>query len=177
MTGGPAVARAEMLLSREVSEERRADAVGELVRRGYEVRDRRVLAHRGPAELQWAVLVALPLHAFLTGLGTEAVKDAYEGLRRLAGRAVHRGGADDERPGADGPDGADEGRPLVLQDERTGLRIVLEADLPRAAYEQLLGLELSRFRHGPLHYDRARRRWRSELDEAAGRDDAGPSTA
>lgn len=48
------------------------------------------------------------------------------------------------------------------------LRIVLEADLPQGAYEQLAALDLSRFTVGPLHYDRALGRWRSELDEAAG---------
>lgn len=47
--------------------------------------------------------------------------------------------------------------------------MVLEADLPDAAYQELVGLDLARFQLGPLHYDRQQRRWRSELDEARAR--------
>jgi hypothetical protein len=49
----------------------------------------------------------------------------------------------------------------------SGLQIVLDHDLPAAGYQELLSLDLSRFRLGPLLYDRAQQRWRSELDEAA----------
>jgi len=42
---------------------------------------------------------------------------------------------------------------------------VLEADLPPDAYAALLSLDLSNFYKGPLHYDRHRGAWRSELDE------------
>ena len=65
--------------------------------------------------------------------------------------------------------------PLVLQDTSSGPQVVLEADLPDAAYQRLVGLDLSRFRLGPLHYDRRRRHWRSELDEARPRGDVPPS--
>ncbi len=54
---------------------------------------------------------------------------------------------------------------LVLQDAVTQLQIVLEADLPADAYQALVALDLSAFRQGPVHYDRQRGRWRSELDE------------
>jgi hypothetical protein len=54
---------------------------------------------------------------------------------------------------------------LVLQDTATRLQIVLEPDLAADAYEALLSLDLSKFQKGPLHYDRYRGRWRSELDE------------
>lgn len=53
----------------------------------------------------------------------------------------------------------------MLQDAVTGLRVVLEPDLPAESYRQLLSLDLTKFTHGPLHYDPARARWRSELDE------------
>ena len=45
--------------------------------------------------------------------------------------------------------------------------VVLEADLPAEAYRQLTALDLSRFSHGPVHYDLGRGRWRAELDEAS----------
>ncbi|GAA2082210.1 hypothetical protein GCM10009801_41780 [Streptomyces albiaxialis] len=153
---------AEALVGHEVPRAAEEDLVETLAGYGLALRTRRVLAHRGPSELQWAVLIALPLHGFLTGLGTEAVKDAYAGLKGLVRRVLRSGAA-----AAEG-EPALESRPLVLQDAASGLRVVLEADLPSEAYEQLVGLDLTRFRQGPLHYDRARGRWRSELDEAAG---------
>ena len=151
--------RAELLLTHDISAElERELAAGFRELGAPSVRVRRTLGHRGPAELQWLVLASLPLQAFLSGLGGEAVKDGYRALRDLVGRLVRRGQT--------APEPAT--RPLVLQDERTGLRIVLEADLPQSAYEELAVLDLSAFAIGPLHYDRTHGRWRSELDEAAG---------
>jgi hypothetical protein len=150
--------RAEMLLAREVSGERRHDLVTELTGLGVEVRARRALDHRGPDDLQWVVLVSLPLQAFLSGIGTEAVHDSYLALKRLVGRATRRRDAMS----------AEDIRPLVLHDQRSGLRIVLEPGLPNEAYEKLFALDLAAFRMGPLHFDREQRRWRSELDEASG---------
>jgi hypothetical protein len=109
------------------------------------------------------VLAALPLQAFLSGLGNEAVTDAYRGLKALVAR-IRPGGSRSARDDI----GAGEAVPLVLQDPGTRLRIVLEADLPEEAYAQLTRLDLTAFRVGPLHYDRALGRWRSPLDEAAG---------
>ncbi|MDX2523355.1 hypothetical protein ACSCB1_11245 [Streptomyces europaeiscabiei] len=150
--------RAELLVSQAVSEGLQRELTERFQDLGLPVvRVRRVLAHRGSAELQWLVLAALPLQAFLSGLGGEAVKDGYRVLKDLVGRLV--------RPGATGEDTAP--RPLVLQDEHSGLKIVLEPGLPQEAYEQLTVLDLTRFSVGPLHYDRALGRWRSELDEAA----------
>jgi len=63
------------------------------------------------------------------------------------------------------PDGNRPKPLLVLQDTLSGVRIVLEPDLPADSYRQLLSFDLSTVRHGPLHYDLHRRRWRSELDE------------
>jgi hypothetical protein len=54
---------------------------------------------------------------------------------------------------------------LVLQDAATRVQIVLEADLAAEAYQALVALDLSAFRQGPVHYDRQRGQWRSELDE------------
>jgi hypothetical protein len=120
---------------------------------------RRGLAHRGPEELEWLVLASLPLQAFLKGLGDAAVKDAYTGLKGLVGR-LHKG-ENATLSAVTAP------APLVLSDIDSGLRIVFDADLPVEAYRQLRELDLSTFRIGPLHYDVARQRWRSELDEAA----------
>ncbi len=55
---------------------------------------------------------------------------------------------------------------MVLQDTATGLQIVLDQALPDEGYQQLLNLDMSQFRLGPVHYDQVQRRWRSELDEA-----------
>jgi hypothetical protein len=58
-------------------------------------------------------------------------------------------------------------RVLVLQDSTTGVQVVLEPDLPSQASQQLLRFDLTTIHRGPLHYDRHRRQWRSELDETA----------
>jgi hypothetical protein len=66
---------------------------------------------------------------------------------------------------------------LVPQDAATRLRVVLEADLLAEAYQALVALDLSAFRQGPVHYDRQRGKWRSELDEwyQAQAKDSGPA--
>ncbi|GAB2717009.1 hypothetical protein [Streptomyces bullii] len=158
MTEAPS--RAELLLAQDVSEVLEKELTARFRDMGVsEIRVRRTLGHRGPAELQWLVLASLPLQAFLAGLGSEAVRDGYAALKKLVARVFRRDGSAED---------AAVPRPLVLQDERTGLRIVLEPDLPQQAYEQLTELDLTEFSIGPVHYDRTRERWRSELDEAAG---------
>ncbi len=118
--------------------------------------------HRGEgAALTWIVLAVLPLQAFLAALGSKMADDAYAQVRTL----VRRLAAGRRPPAGAGP--ARQPAPLVLLDRGTGLRIVLEADLPAEAYRQLTALDLSQFGTGPVHYDLARGRWRSELDEAA----------
>lgn len=118
-------------------------------------------ARRDAQTLTWLVLISLPLQGFLSAVGEKFAADAYDRFTRAVGRLLGR-----RRPAEDA---AGTGPPpvLVLQDPATGLRIVLESDLPREAHEQLCALDLSRYRFGPLHYDRALRCWRSELDEAA----------
>jgi hypothetical protein len=146
-------------------------------------------ARRGDAPtLAWMVLAALPLQAFLSVLGEKLADDAHDRLlaavRQVAGRyqAIRRGrsghaGAVTAGDGQAGPSpGAATGSaspaspaPLVLMDSGSRLQIVIEADLPAEAISPLVALDLSQFRIGPLHYDKAAGRWRSELDEAAGR--------
>lgn len=104
--------------------------------------------------LTWLALVVLPLKGFLTSVGGNLAADA---LRKLTS-ILRRGGlvqSEDSQV-----------RPILLQDASTGLQIVLEAGLPQESITQLVSLDLSQYRIGPVHYDRAQRRWRSELDEA-----------
>ena len=113
-----------------------------------------VSTRRGLKQLPWLVLAALPLHAFLSGLGSAAAQDVAQDLERLVGRVV--GGKHKT---------ASPQQVLVLQDAATRPQVALEADLPAEAYEALVALDLSAFRQGPVHYDRQRGRWRSEPDE------------
>ncbi|MEU7580288.1 hypothetical protein AB0B50_22130 [Streptomyces sp. NPDC041068] len=162
MTDAPP--RAELLLDREVPEELRQELVAAFAGLGFPpARVRRVLDHRGAADIPWIALASLPLQAFLSGLGAEAVRDAYEQFKGVVRRTARPASP---APGTLGE--AREARPIVLQDAATGLDIVLEPDLPAEAYEKLTALDLTRFEVGPLHYDRAQGRWRSVLDEAAG---------
>jgi hypothetical protein len=122
---------------------------------GVTAHTRVVPPRRGVAELNWLVLVSLPLQAFLGSVGTKFADDAYRGLKTLLGRLVHQ-----DRPAPGGQ------RPMVLRDDATGLELVLEPDLPDEGYRQLFDLDLQQFEVGPVHYDRHQGRWRSERDEA-----------
>ncbi len=124
------------------------------------------------ATLTWIVLAALPLQAFLSALGSKAAEDVYAKLRALVRRLANGHRAAGAAPPA-GQKAPASPAPLILLDSDTGLQIVLEEDLPGDAYRELVAMDLSRFRYGPLHYDQARHRWRSERDEAA----AGPPPA
>ncbi len=115
---------------------------------------RMVPTRRDLDQLHWLVLAALPLHAFLSGLGSAAAQDVAHGLKRLVGQVL---GAKHKTESS--------AQVLVLQDAATRLQVVLEADLPAEAYQALVALDLSAFRQGPVHYDRHQHRWRSELDE------------
>ena len=148
--------RAELIIDHEVADALEKQLVTVFREFGFDTTSRRTLAHRGMSELTWLVLAALPLQAFLSGLGSEAVKDIYAAVKKLAKNRTKKAPAE---AGA---------VPMVLQDANSELRIVLEPDLPVKAYQQLTALDLSAYRIGPLHYDRQRSRWRSELDEAAG---------
>jgi hypothetical protein len=141
---------AEVLLDSDLPADRTRALLQELRRVGVLPRAR-VAAPRRALGVAWLALVSLPLGAFLSGLGGKLAEDAYNGLKRLV-RTVC--GRDDE----DGPP-----RPLVLRDTASGLRIVLDADLPGEAYRQLFELDLAQFPAGHVHYDHHTGRWRSDL--------------
>ena len=137
--------------------------VGEEVRRffdalGADVRVRSVPTRRDLGQVPWLALATVPLAALVKALVGRAAEDAYDHLKALVGRLRSR---------ADGSDG--HRFPLVLQDPVSRLRIVLEHDLPLGAYQKLVELDLSQFKRGPLHFDRQRSEWRSEVDEGARR--------
>jgi hypothetical protein len=110
------------------------------------------------------LLAVLPLHAFLSTLGSTLADEASQSLKRLVRRVL----------GA-GRETASPQPVLVLQDAASRLQVVLEADLPAGAYDALLSLDLTQFHKGPLHYDRHRGAWRSELDEWQQRRDSLPN--
>lgn len=150
--GDPAP-RAELIFDHEISAELADDLETAFRDLGFDTSARRRLPHRGPAELTWLMLAALPLQSFLSGLGSELAKELYAKVKRL------------RLPGRK-TEGAQHLVPLVLQDTNSELRIILEADLPAEAIRELVSLDLSGYRAGPLHYDQHRKKWRSELDEA-----------
>jgi hypothetical protein len=141
--------------------------------------------------LAWVVLAAVPLQGFLSVLGEKLADDAHGRLLAAVKLVAERYKA--LRRGRPGQTEAEESgdtaavdpldppsdthslvapaspAPLILMDRSSRLKIVIEADLPVEAVRSLVALDLSQFTIGPLHYDRAANRWRSELDEAAGR--------
>jgi hypothetical protein len=148
---------ADVLVDAEVSVDQERLVVDALAELGVRARTRIVPTRRGVGDLSWVVLVSLPLQAFLTSLGTTLAEQAQQGLRDLVARLVRK-----DRTASAGHGQ----RPMVLRDVATGLQVVLEPDLPAEGYRQLLGLDLSQFQVGPVHYDRFQGRWRSELGEA-----------
>jgi hypothetical protein len=151
----PELLAADLLVAAEVPPEDEQAIVEAFGALGVTARARIVPTRRGVGELQWLVLAALPLQAFLSSLGSTLGDEASDSLIRLTGRLRRtRGEAADPPPPI-----------LVLQDAATRLQVVLEAGLPTDAYRALLALDLSTFSKGPLHYDQQHRRWRSELDE------------
>jgi hypothetical protein len=150
-----------------LSEEDQELLLGVMSQGGVHARVETISARRGdPAVLTWIVLAVVPLQAFLSVLGTKAADDGYAKLGALLKQLAAARHARAGKPAATQA-AASSPKPLILRDSRTGLQIVLEADLPGAAYDQLITLDLSQFSIGPVHYDQARSRWRSELDEAA----------
>ncbi|MFG2000967.1 hypothetical protein ACGFNU_17650 [Spirillospora sp. NPDC048911] len=151
---------AEILVSSQFEEGEERAVASAFAELGVESRVRVVPVRRGPGELQWLVLAALPLHAFLSGIGTTLAKEATLGLKSLVKQAI--GG----RQGRQGPQGrrevADEAPVLVLQDPDTRLQIALEADLPDEAYAALVSADLSSLGKGTLRYDRHLGEWRPE---------------
>jgi hypothetical protein len=153
----PGSLSADIFTEEQLSTEREELITGALAALGVSTRVRILPRRRSLSDLQWLVLAALPLQAFLTGIGGKIADDAYKEFQDAVRKLLHRNPS--ELRSAT--------RPMVLQDTASGLQIVLDHDLPAEGYQQLLTLDLSRFRLGPIHYDRAQQRWRSELDEAA----------
>jgi hypothetical protein len=157
---------ADILVAAEVSAEEEQAIVEAFRALDVAARTRMVPTRRSLEQLHWLVLATLPLHALLSGLGAAAAQDIAQGLKHLVGRVIGT-----KHKSASSP------QVLVLQDAVTQLQVVLETDLPAEAYQALVTLDLSAFRQGPVHYDRRRGRWRSELDEWQQRQakDSGPA--
>ena len=155
--GVPGSLAAQVLHDGRVDAEDERVMLAALAACGVEAQVKIVPVRRDAQALTWLMLISLPLQAFISTMGQKAAADAYHRFISAAGRLLDRG----RRP-APGPAPV-----LALQDPGTGVRVILEPGLPRAAFEQLCALDLARYRYGPLHYDRAEGRWRSELDEAS----------
>lgn len=124
---------------------------------GFGVTAKELPAVRGAEMLNAVALMMIPLHAFLAAAGSKAGAEVWPLFKAGIRRILHRGPAGT----------AAAGRPLVVQDTVTGLKIVMDRDLPDEAYEALRGLDLSIFHQGPIDWDRSRHHWRSLADEVA----------
>ncbi|MFJ4630450.1 hypothetical protein [Streptomyces sp. NPDC088847] len=155
---------------------------------GFTVRARALPARRPIEQLAWAVLVVLPLQAFLTALGGKAGEDAHHGLRNAVRKVLRRASEAEPSTGpstepSTGPSvepaGESEAEPLadaptasptvVLQDPATGIQIILGPHLDDTAYRALRALDLTGITQGPVRYDTAEARWLSDVDEATSR--------
>jgi hypothetical protein len=148
----------ELLLSRRLSATDEQDVVAFFGQFGTISRHRRVHAHRGAA-IEWLLLAALPLQAFLQNLGTLTGEDAYIAFKSLIARLSHH----EAHPHPQ----AKEIRPIILQDANSGLQVMIESGLPEIAYRQLHQLNLTQFSYGPIRFDRNLGCWRADSEEAA----------
>ncbi|MFD9190029.1 hypothetical protein ACFWCA_17540 [Streptomyces phaeochromogenes] len=120
---------------------------------GWDVSVKSWPALRAGDQLSWLFLVALPVQAFLGGMGAKLADDAYRRLKALVGRTA--------QPAANGA-------PVVLQDTATGVRILLGPELDEEAYRGLRALDLTRSRNDTLRYDVTEARWVSVPDGSEG---------
>ena len=157
-----------------------APLVEELGALGFTVRARALPARRPIEQLAWAVLVVLPLQAFLTALGGKAGEDAHHGLSKAVRKVLRRASEAEPSTGpSTEPTGESEAEPLadapttsptvVLQDPATGIQIILGPHLDDTAYRALRALDLTGITQGPVRYDTAEARWLSDVDEATSR--------
>src|SRR4051794_16779810 len=120
----PVAVLARVFVDREVAADAERELIAALAAAGVHARSRVAPARRGPEQLHWLVLIAVPLQAFLSSVGEAAAADAWSRakavLRRLAGGRL-----------------PEQARPIVLQDPDTGLQIVLSPNLCEEAYGQL----------------------------------------
>jgi hypothetical protein len=152
---GPDVLEAQVLVSSEVPPNKDDELIAAFASLGVAASSRVVPPRRSIGEIQWMILISLPVQAFLTALVSKLAEDAYKRLKSLVGRALGQPSATHERP-----------KVLILQDPTTRLQIILEDNLPTGAYQRLLALDLATVHGVPLYYDRRHDRWRSQLDEA-----------
>ncbi|MGA5564727.1 hypothetical protein ACPCUV_26660 [Streptomyces platensis] len=94
--------------------------------------------------IPWLVLISLPMQSFLSSAG----EDAYQALRNAV-RDLFRATVQARNS-------------AILEDDSSGIQVILESDLPDDAYQQLRDLDLRQFSVGPLIYDRNRHCWRPE---------------
>ena len=147
---------ADVLFAGKLSAEEAAQLAQEFETVGLTADLREVSPRRSIGDIAWLVLAAVPLKPFFDQLAKDTATDAYQRLHSLVGKICH----------GRQPQAAESPKVLLLQDSTTGVQIVLEPDLPAEAHQQLLTFDLTTIHRGPLHYDRHRRQWRSELDEA-----------
>lgn len=172
---------AELYVEETAPPGQEAPLVEELGALGFTVSAHALPARRPIEQLAWAVLVVLPLQAFLTALGGKAGEDAHHGLRAAVRKVLRRGSegsggsevSEAEPPAAiqnPSPATAPNDSPtVVLQDPATGIRIILGPHLDDTAYRALRALDLTQVAQGPVRYDTVEARWLSDVDEATPR--------
>ncbi len=137
---------AHLLVDRRLSPEDLQDIEQAFRAAGLRPTVYRAPARRGPEELNWLVVAAIPLSSFLTTMGTKLAEDSYRELRQLAQRVFGR--APMSKPST-----------LVLEDQDTGTQVVLEPDLPENGYRALLETDLAGLGGERVRYDRTQDRW------------------
>jgi hypothetical protein len=155
---------ADVFVDKPVSAEEADRIAAEFAGIGLDADVRVAVPTRSIEAVALTIFATLAFQPFISQLSNDFADDAYVRLKALVTKVLHRKHTNADA-GDEGDDKDEPKRVLMLLDADTGLRVVLEPDLPAESFRQLLSLDLTKFTHGPLHYDLARGRWRSELDE------------
>lgn len=94
----------------------------------------------GVEEFVFVVAISTSLHGFFKRLGEEAGSDAYKALKGLVARLRAKAGAPE--------DGI-----VIVQDQRSQIRVDLTPELSDAAYRALLELDFEDLSEGTLTWD------------------------
>jgi hypothetical protein len=127
------------------------DITAELRDWGVQARIRRMPSRRG-AEFTWLLLLTVPAEIMVKTMLEQMGVHAYKRLQQFVRRTLGRADAEGRRDGA--------GKIVVIESADTGAQFALDADLPLAAYQQMVEALAGTATKDGLHtFDRGHERW------------------
>ncbi|GAA0492671.1 hypothetical protein Ade02nite_69380 [Paractinoplanes deccanensis] len=143
----------ELFVSSRLRPDEVAGIRAELRDWGWEPQVLRMPARRGAAEFTWLLLLTVPAEIFVKTVLEQLGKQAYESLRGFVQRHLGREATGDGK------------QVVVIEEAGTGAQFGLTADLPLAAYQQMVeALATGAVEDGFRTFDRKRGRWTADSE-------------